>query len=93
MTNIKLSVWGLLLVLSAMWLPADTLVPDPSSYFAFRTVFVQYTGVIAIGVMSVAMVLALRPRLIERPLDGLDKMYRLHKWLGITTLLVATLHW
>jgi predicted ferric reductase len=93
MTNAKLGFWGLLLALSVLWLLADTLMPDPFSYFAFRTVFVQYTGVIAIGVMSVAMMLALRPRLIERPLDGLDKMYRLHKWLGITALIVATLHW
>ena len=43
-----------------MWLLADTLIPDPFSYFSFRSVFVQYTGVIAIGAMSVAMLLALR---------------------------------
>lgn len=76
-----------------MWLLADTLVPDPFTYFSFRQKFVQYTGVIAIGVMSVAMLLAIRPRQIERPLGGLDKMYRLHKWLGIAALVVGILHW
>jgi predicted ferric reductase len=26
-------------------------------------------------------------------LNGLDKMYRLHKWLGIAALAAATVHW
>ncbi|MBN9549638.1 MAG: ferric reductase-like transmembrane domain-containing protein, partial [Alphaproteobacteria bacterium] len=54
---------------------------------------IQYSGVIAMGVMSVAMILALRPRWPERWFGGLDKMYRLHKWLGITALVVAVVHW
>jgi hypothetical protein len=49
--------------------------------------------VIAIGAMSVAMILALRPRWPERWFGGLDKMYRLHKWLGISALVVAIVHW
>jgi predicted ferric reductase len=43
--------------------------------------------------MSLAMLLALRPRWLEPRLDGLDKVYRLHKWLGITALVVSVLHW
>ncbi|MFV8096512.1 ferric reductase-like transmembrane domain-containing protein, partial [Enterobacter cloacae complex sp.6730737] len=54
---------------------------------------VQYTGVIAMVAMSVAMMLALRPRWPERWMGGLDKMYRLHKWLGVTALVVAVVHW
>jgi len=54
---------------------------------------VQLTGIIAIGCMSMAMVLALRPRWLELRLGGLDKMYRLHKWLGITALVVGIVHW
>lgn len=93
MKNIKVALWLLLLVVSAFWLLADTLVPQPFTYFSFRHVFVQYSGVLGMAMMSVAMLLAVRPRLLERPLDGLDKMYRLHKWLGIGGLVVATLHW
>lgn len=93
MKNINLGFWGLMLALTALWLLADTLLPDPLTYFSFRAVFVQYTGVIAFGAMSVAMMLALRPKSLERPLNGLDKMYRLHKWLGIAALVVAVLHW
>jgi len=29
------------------------------------------------------MILATRPKWLERPLGGLDKMYQLHKWTGI----------
>ncbi len=55
--------------------------------------FVQYSGVLGIGLMSIAMLLALRPKWLEPHLDGLDKMYRLHKWLGIGALAVSVLHW
>lgn len=93
MRNIRLLFGGLLIALSAAWLLADTFFPDPLNWFSFRSVFVQYTGVIGLGMMSVAMMLATRPKPIERPLGGLDKMYRLHKWLGITGLVFAVLHW
>ncbi len=43
--------------------------------------------------MAVALVLALRLRILERWVGGLDKVYRLHKWLGIGSLVLATLHW
>ena len=84
MKRIQFILVGFIAVLTALWWLADTLWPQPLSYFAFRTVFMQYSGVIAIGAMSLAMLLALRPTWLEPQLDGLDKMYRLHKWLGIT---------
>lgn len=93
MKRIQIALVGAIAALSALWLLADTLWPQPLSYFAFRIAFMQYSGVIAMGAMSLAMLLALRPRWLEPRLDGLDKMYRLHKWLGITALVVAVLHW
>lgn len=36
---------------------------------------------------------AVRPKILETPLGGLDKMYRLHKWLGIIALSGSILHW
>lgn len=93
MKNIKRGFWALLLALTALWLLADTWMPDPFTYFSFRTVLMQYTGVIGMGAMSVAMLLATRPKWLEPPLDGLDKMYRLHKWLGITGLVFSCIHW
>ncbi|SMF18109.1 Predicted ferric reductase [Alteromonadaceae bacterium Bs31] len=93
MTVIKYCFWGCLLLLSGAWLLSDTIIPSPFTYFSFRSVFVQYTGVICMGSMSIAMILALRSKRIERLLNGLDKMYRLHKWLGIAVLVTAILHW
>jgi predicted ferric reductase len=84
---------GLLLAITLLWLLADSLLPEPFSYFSFRAVFIQYSGAIAMAVMSLAMVLAVRSSWLEARLNGLDKMYRLHKWLGITALVTAVLHW
>lgn len=93
MNRIKLVLLFLLALITAAWLAADTLMPDPFGYFTFRSVFVQYSGLLGIAMMSVAMVLATRPRWLERHLNGLDKMYRLHKWLGIGALIASTAHW
>ncbi len=93
MKHIKTLFVAFLAVLTLAWLMADTLWPEPLSYFSFRAGFVQYSGVIAMAVMSLAMILALRPKWLEPHLRGLDKMYRLHKWLGITALVMAALHW
>ena len=93
MRNIKLGFIGLLLGLTLLWLIADPLLSTPYQFFALRTSLVNYTGIIAIGVMSVAMILAVRPVYFEPYLGGLDKMYRLHKWLGITGLVLAITHW
>ena len=91
--RIKVFLLAGIVLLAALWLFADTLVPQPFTYFNFRDAFVQFTGVLAIGCMSLALLLALRPRWLEPHLDGLDKMYRLHKWLGISVLVASVLHW
>ena len=93
MKPIKIALAACLLIPTVLWLFADTLWPEPLNYFSFRRGFVQYSGVILIAVMSIAMMLALRPKWLEPHLDGLDKMYRLHKWLGIVALIVGALHW
>ncbi|MAS07058.1 MAG: ferric reductase [Ahrensia sp.] len=93
MQNIRRALIGLLLVLTALWLIEEPTVFQSANLFALRTVMVQYSGILAMGAMSVAMILALRPRWPERWFGGLDKMYRLHKWLGITALVVSVAHW
>ncbi|MDR2858740.1 MAG: ferric reductase-like transmembrane domain-containing protein [Novosphingobium sp.] len=85
--------WGMLALVSVLWLVADPSVFRLSGVFAIRTAAVQYTGIVAIVCMSVAMILAIRPRWPESRLGGLDKMYRVHKWLGIAALVAAITHW
>ena len=93
MQSIKRSLWGVFALLTILWLIAEPRVFQPAGFFALRSVMMQWTGIIAVGAMSVAMILALRPQWPERRLGGLDKMYRLHKWLGIAALIVAVTHW
>lgn len=93
MRNIRRTLWGLLILLSALWLLAEPSVFALTGFFTVRNAMVQYSGVLAMGCMSVAMLLALRPRWPERWFGGLDKMYRLHKWLGIAALIVSVIHW
>ena len=38
------------------------------------------SGFMAIALMSVTMMLATRPAWLETPFNGLDKIYRLHKF-------------
>ena len=93
MKNIKLTFWSFLIVLTGLWLMTGTFPPETLGIFSLRDGLVQYTGIVGIGMMSFAMVLAMRPRPVEVPLRGLDKMYRLHKWLGIGGLAFAIIHW
>jgi predicted ferric reductase len=93
MRKITWTFWLLIGGLTALWLLADTLWPAQAGLFALRTVWVQYSGVLAMGMMSVAMLLAARPAALEPLLGGLDKMYRLHKWLGIGALMLSVTHW
>ncbi len=94
MKPIKTSLWAFLVILTALWWFTDTpAMASLNNFFDWRNVLMQYSGVLAIGVMSVAMVLAVRPVLFEPYLGGLDKMYRLHKWLGISALLISVSHW
>ncbi|MTW20519.1 ferredoxin reductase family protein [Allochromatium palmeri] len=51
------------------------------------------SGLLAIGLMSLAMVLATRPTWLERPLGGMDRVYRMHKWTAILAVSFAAMHW
>lgn len=93
MRKIKMSLLLVIVVTTILWLMADSLWPQPFTYFSFRKVFIQYTGVLTMAFMGIAMLLSLRWRWVEHCLGGLDKGYRLHKWLGIAALITATLHW
>ncbi|SDS24370.1 Predicted ferric reductase [Polaribacter sp. KT25b] len=91
--NIKRLLWGLLVGVTVLWILANVPFPDTITSKIIRHLSIQYSGVIGIGVMSVAMILALRPVWLEPILGGLDKSYRLHKWLGIVGLAAAIFHW
>jgi len=93
MKRIEIVFWATLALLAGLWLAADPLALRPAGFFPLRSSLIQLTGLLAMTCMSLAMILALRPRWPERRLGGLDKMYRLHKWLGIGGLALAITHW
>jgi len=93
MNRIKWVYGALFAVLTALWLFAEQPWTQSHNFFQLRAIMVDYTGFIAMGAMSLGMILAIRPVTLEPWLGGLDKSYRLHKWLGITALAAGTVHW
>lgn len=93
MKRIKLTSIAILAFVSLLWLMADNILSVGSEFFALRNSLINYTGIITMVAMSIAMILVVRSSWIESFLDGLDKSYRLHKWMGITALVVAIVHW
>lgn len=94
MRSIARVFWGSLVLLFGVWWVTDPgALSGQQTFFQWRDVLMQNSGVIGIGVMSLAMILAVRPVVLEPWLGGLDKMFRLHKWLGIAGLVISISHW
>ena len=93
MKHIQRFYLGLTITFTLLWLWADSAWLGSSNYFVWRSAFTNWTGVLGMAVMSLGMILSVRPVSLEPRLGGLDKMYRLHKWLGITGLVLSIIHW
>lgn len=85
---------GLLALILATWAMAPTLYPSvPTTVWILRKELILLSGLASFVMMSLVMLLAVRPRWLERPLGGLDRMYRLHKWAGILAIGLALTHY
>ena len=93
MTHIRQALAALLLALLLLWALADPMFSTTPTVLVVRNGVVVGSGVLAIGMMAAALLLAARPAWAEPWLGGLDKMYRLHRWLGIGVAVAAGLHW
>ena len=67
--------------------------PESFSFFFWRRHLILYTGFLGLGFMGIAMLLAMRPRWLEKPLGGLDKIYKHHRQAGIWAAVTIGLHW
>lgn len=76
-----------LAVLCAAFIGAQTY----ASYGA-ETALGVALGAGSIAAMSLALILSARPRWVESFFGGLDRMYGVHKWLGITALALMIGH-
>lgn len=76
-----------------IWFMADTLFTSSTGQAAPDDAFTQISGILSTAMMCFAILLAIRPTFLEPVFRGLDKMYRLHKWLGIGALITGVAHW
>lgn len=87
---------GLLAIVTFFW-GWDLLNASPpaggSLPWAIRQQGLYLSGLASIALMSLAMLLATRPAWLERPLGGMDRIYRVHKWAGILATGCAAAHW
>lgn len=92
----KKILFGFLALLTLAWggsLLYGTGLPEGGALWLARAEALNLTGIWAIGLMSLVMFLSTRPVWLEKPVGGLDQMYRLHKWAGILAISFGALHW
>lgn len=87
---------GLLAIITLGWGWDLLYGPGPfgsSMLWTMRQQGLYLTGLYSIALMSLSMILATRAAWLERPLGGMDRVYRLHKWSGILAIGFAATHW
>ncbi|WP_375056703.1 ferric reductase-like transmembrane domain-containing protein [Zobellella sp. DQSA1] len=93
LNRLKLILGGLVLLFGLAWLlslPPGALAP---LFWPLRRLLLEFTGILAIGLLSATVMLAARPLQLEAWLGGLDKYYRLHRWLGLAGVAAGVGHW
>lgn len=81
-------------ILTLLWLPSLLMNWDKlDNFFIWRHQLTIYTGLLGLGYMGLAVLLAMRFRWVEEKVKGLDKSYKLHKHLGIGAAISLFFHW
>ncbi len=92
----KTILFGLLAIVSSAWyldLASTTFPATSALLWIARQEGLYLTGLLSIAFMSLSMLLSTRPVWLEKPLGGLDRIYRLHKWSGILAVGFGAGHW
>ena len=82
---LPLGLWGLFAL-------PDVLATQPT-FWDWRRAIVILSGTLALCWMSAGMILASRPSWLEQRFGGLDKLYALHKSIGIGSGILVLTHW
>ncbi|WP_182032984.1 ferredoxin reductase family protein [Vibrio diabolicus] len=93
MKTVRNFVWMIIAAVSVLWWMSEPQLLSSPQFFRWRSALIQYSGVLSLALMSIAMVLALRLPVIEQWVHGMDKAYRVHKWLGIAGVSLGVIHW
>lgn len=87
-------MFRLTLILILLWLPSALAGYEQfGDFFFWRSQLTMLTGVLSLGYMCIAVLLAARFKWVETIVNGLDKGYAIHKKLGIGALLSLIGHW
>lgn len=62
-------------------------------FWGFRQQLVFFSGYVCLMLMTLAMVIAVRPAWLDKATGGLDKAYWIHKWAGIWLIVALTIHY
>ena len=89
----KKIMYAVAVVVLATWWLTIMGHSSPMDVWWWRKQLIYVTGQGSFVLMALIMVLAVRPRWLEKPLHGLDKMYRLHKWAGIWAIRLGISHY
>ena len=82
---------GLALILAAVAIPLLWTIPLSAQHNS-EGIMSQYFGTIALILMGITQLLATRTSIIEPLFGSLDRVYVLHKWLGVGALIGSFLH-
>lgn len=82
---------GLLIIALALLSPLIGYIPLAARYDVIPLIS-QYIGIVALVAMAFAQILATRLAGLEMIFGGLDRIYVLHKWLGIGGLAAVLIH-
>ncbi|MBE9463545.1 ferric reductase-like transmembrane domain-containing protein [Dyadobacter subterraneus] len=68
------------------------LIDNPDGW-ELREQFVFLTGLSALSLMVLSMIISVRNPWVNRRMKGLDKAYVIHKWTGIFATILMVFHW
>lgn len=93
----KISIWSI----SGLLLGCLIFILSPSfnelftniNIWHYKELSLYLTGSIAIVYMVMSMILSVRFSIINNYAGGLDKAYKIHKWVGIWAFVASFIHW
>lgn len=93
MKSVRNIIWAMIATMSTFWFAMEPQLFASSDVFEWRSAMIQYSGILSLMLMSITMILAMRLPMVENWLNGMDKAYRVHKWLGIGGVALGVTHW
>ncbi len=84
-------ILGLLLITTFILIPLYWFIEMMQQWDTMPLIS-QYFGIVALIIMAIIQLLATRMKWLETVFGGLDRIYVLHKWMGISALAFVMLH-